>query len=112
MPRGRPRKSAEYHRLVGNYRASRHAERAPTPPEPEPSPAELALREECERWRCAFGCGYDFFSQLDGLDPYGLDGAEWDVAAARFLAEMRKAWRGWAARSWPTGGPVPGSAAG
>jgi hypothetical protein len=93
MPAGRPRKPAAYHKLVGNYRPSRHAEPRATSPEPELDPAEAALREECERWRGVFECGRDYFNDLDGLEPrIGRLGAEQDAAEACFLAAIREAW--------------------
>jgi hypothetical protein len=83
MPRGRPRLSAEYHKLVGNYRPSVHGPLATSPqPEPELSPADQAIRDERERWSCAFSTGYDFFVET-GCDD----------RAESFVGEMRAAWR-------------------
>jgi hypothetical protein len=55
MPRGRPRKSAEYHRLMNNYCPSRHAEPAVTSPvngwtgsKPQPAIALMRLGETPE----------------------------------------------------------------
>jgi hypothetical protein len=46
MPVGRPRKSAAYHKLVGNYRPSRHAEPVGTSPEPAPERIEFEDLDE------------------------------------------------------------------
>jgi hypothetical protein len=84
---GRPRKPVSVHLIQKTFRPHRHAHLLPTgskpvpsPPEPEPSPADQALRDEAEKWRCSFECGYDFFSET-GVDD--RDEAVFLAAAAK-----------------------------
>jgi hypothetical protein len=83
---GRPRKPVSVHLIQGTFRPHRHAHLLPNasnpqPTPPEPDPAMEALRDEAERWCCAFSTGYDFFDQT-----------ELDHMAETFLGEMREAW--------------------
>lgn len=98
MPAGRPRKSAEYHRLVNNYRPSRHAERPVTPPETE---EHKLLDAELKNWSMAFSCGRNFFTWDHDI---GVDAQD----EAAFLPAARAAWERLGRCSWQAGSLIGG----
>jgi hypothetical protein len=67
MPVGRPRKSAAYHKLVGNYRPSRHAEPVGTSPEPAPERIEFEdLSPDAQDWSFFLETGFALTCQQGG----------------------------------------------